>query len=239
MTAIRKASSGIANARAAEADVAVRGRTLEGWASVFDAEYEIKGEYPHPEGFVEVVRKGAFRRALRTQRPVILWAHGRDTNGGIGNQPIAKLDEIKEDGSGLYYRATLFDVPQLALLKEGLAAGEVRGSSFRFAVEASGERWSKRGSTHVRELVEFSSVPELGPCTFPASPAASVMLRANRLLAGRAAAQAEVVAACRRMDGKRPSTGRSAAGEMRREAAKALVLDAERRMRALQLRGII
>ncbi len=97
--------------------------------------------------------------------------HGHDP--AVGSAPIAELLHAAEDSTGLYFRARLFDVPALDLVREGLRSGAISGASFRFTVPAGGDRW--RGTT-TREVLR-ADVVELGPVVWPASPYASVTLR--------------------------------------------------------------
>lgn len=168
-TEVRKAGT-VPDSRAAAAEYDLKGRTLVGHASVLDYEYPISGE--RAKTFTEVVRKGAFR-SVASNPPIVQAHHGRDS--AIGSTPIAELLEAREDSVGLYFRARLFDAPQLDLLREALASGQMSGASFRFQVLPGGERWSKNDT--YRELTNLS-VLELGPVLWAASGAASVKLRA-------------------------------------------------------------
>lgn len=99
------------------------------------------------------------------------FSHGHDP--AVGSAPIAELLHAAEDSTGLYFRARLFDVPALDLVREGLRSGAISGASFRFTVPAGGDRW--RGTT-TREVLR-ADVVELGPVVWGASPYASVTLR--------------------------------------------------------------
>ena len=144
------------------------GSELAGYASVFDRAYRVTdslGTYD------EIVRPGAFAASLRARDPIVQFSHGHDP--AVGSAPIAELIHAAEDSTGLYFRARLFDVPQLELVREGLRSGAISGASFRFTIPAGGDRW--RGTT-TREVLR-ADVFELGPVVWPASPHATVALR--------------------------------------------------------------
>lgn len=205
----RKASAPGVPARTAEADVTVRGRRVTGWASVFDVEYPVVSSYENGgRQFVEVARRGAFKASLERYRPISQWAHGHG-GGTVGVEPIMVLDEIREDGRGLYFAGDLFDAPQLALVAEAIRAGQV-GASFRFRVSAKGERWSKERT--YRELLAVDVI-EVGPTPMGANPAATVSMRNRRRMA--------------EIDGT-PAAQRTPTDEVRRRAFDLLERDAER-----------
>ncbi len=167
---IRRSGSRAAPVLTADAALELDGSgdQLAGYASVFDRPYRVSdglGDY------VELVRPGAFAESLRARSPIVQFSHGHDP--AVGSAPIAELIHAAEDSTGLYFRARLFDVPQLDLVREGLRSGAISGASFRFTVPAGGDRW--RGTT-TREVLR-ADVVELGPVVWPASPHATVTLR--------------------------------------------------------------
>jgi HK97 family phage prohead protease len=137
----------------ATAEVSEEG-LITGYASVF---WEVDGDH-------DAMVPGAFADSLRSGQPVaLLWQHQT-------NQPIGKIEALKEDGHGLWMQARLNMRVQagreaFALLKQG----GVSGLSVGFQVldydmdAASGVRFI----TNVR-LWEVSVV------TFPANAAARV-----------------------------------------------------------------
>lgn len=198
-TEIRRASArdGTATISTQAALEATNNGELVGWASVFDSPYEISS--PWEGDFTEVVRRGAFRGALAREKPVVMYSHGHGPSP-IGNLPIARLIEAKEDGTGLFFRAEMFDVPELALLKEGLRSQQIAGASFRFTV-STGQRWSN--DRKVREITSFDRVLELGPTIWGANPAASAKLRESLVKAKRATGvDYELAAAIKKMDAR-------------------------------------
>ncbi len=113
--------------------------------------------FGHPDRGGDVVRAGAFARALkRGAGPVpLLWQHEP-------GRPIGRIEYLKEDKRGLRVIGRLADGRAAALLKEGA----VGGLSFGYRVrEARGEA--------PRELVDLELV-EVSLVTFPMQPRARV-----------------------------------------------------------------
>jgi len=174
------------------------GRTLRGYAAVFGQATEIDSW----EGsFRETIRKGAFRKTIREQTPVLQFDHGRHPL--IGSLPIGSIVDLREDDEGLYVEARITDNWLMAPLRDAIAERSVNGMSFRFEVvreqwrDAAGKAlrddeigqllWNPgdRGPLE-RELVELKC-RELGPVVFPAYAGTSVSVRARDMADGLAA----------------------------------------------------
>jgi HK97 family phage prohead protease len=149
------------------------GRTLEGYAAVYNSPARIRD---FGGDFDEVILPGAFTRSLQQRTPVMQWEHGKDPR--VGTVPIATIEEINpEDPHGLYVRARLFDNPVIEPVRQAIAAGAVRGMSFRFGVPEKGDTWTRRvGNVDLREIRD-ADTSELGPVVFPAYDATSVSVR--------------------------------------------------------------
>jgi HK97 family phage prohead protease len=164
------------------------GRTLEGYAAVFDTDTEINSW----EGkFKERISRGAFRKTLKERTPVLQFDHGHDSR--FGNLPIGKFESIKEDKHGLRVQARLFDHAEP--IREAIAEGAVSGMSFRFKVVR--DQWQDRAGNTItdrQQLMEMLYDPkhkqgpltrtikevklmEAGPVVFPAYPQTSVGVR--------------------------------------------------------------
>jgi HK97 family phage prohead protease len=148
------------------------GLTLEGYAAVFDSPTLINdwdGEYE------ETVARGAFRKTLREQTPVLQFDHGQ--HPVVGSMPIGAVDTLAEDDHGLLVRARLFDNWMTEPLRDAIRAQAVDGMSFRFQVTR--ETWeepSELGQLRKRTLKEVRLF-ELGPVVFPAYKDTTVALR--------------------------------------------------------------
>jgi HK97 family phage prohead protease len=130
--------------------------------------------------FMERIAPGALKKTMRESRPSmrVLFNHGSDPE--VGDKPIAQITDLREDGTGAYYEASLFPgIPPLVM--DGLRAGQY-GASFRFKVvreEFSEDPGvSEDNPTGMPErTIKEASVPEFGPVTFPAYPEASAQVR--------------------------------------------------------------
>lgn len=148
------------------------GRTLEGYAAVFDTPSRIADRNGD---FDEVIRRGAFADSLRKRTPVLQFEHGRDPR--VGAVPIGAIDDIGEDSQGLHVRARLFDNPVVEPVRQAIAGKAIRGMSFRFMVPDGGDSWrQRRGDVDLRE-VRQADTAECGPVVFPAYDTTSVSVR--------------------------------------------------------------
>lgn len=166
------------------------GLTLEGYAAVFDAATEIDSW----EGaFSETIRKGAFRKTIRENTPVLQFDHGRHPL--IGSIPIGAIEQLSEDDQGLFVRARLSDNWLIQPVRDAIAERSIKGMSFRFSVIR--EEWRDNAGKLIkpeelgrllwdpgdrgplqRTLIELR-VPELGPVVFPAYTQTTVDVRAR------------------------------------------------------------
>ncbi|MBK3556295.1 HK97 family phage prohead protease [Streptomyces sp. MBT56] len=171
------------------------GRTLSGYAALFGEQTEIsswEGE------FTETIRKGAFRKTIREQTPVMQFDHGRHPL--IGSIPIGSISDLREDDQGLYVEGRITDNWLMQPVRDAIAEKTVNGMSFRFEVVR--EEWrdvngkvvkpeevydllwmpGDRGPLQ-RELIELKC-RELGPVVFPAYTGTSVSVRARDMAHG-------------------------------------------------------
>lgn len=165
------------------------GRTLEGYAAVFNTPTRIQSW----EGeFDEEIAAGAFKGTLRKRTPVLQFDHGRDQR--TGSVPIGSIDELSEDQQGLFVRARLFDNELVQPIQQAIAGKAITGMSFRFQV--ADERWTDSKGVKVkageldellwnpgdrgpllRTILRVDPLYELGPVVFPAYDATSVGVR--------------------------------------------------------------
>lgn len=158
------------------------GRTLEGYAAVFDQATRIDGQ------FDEIVKRGAFRKTLAERNPVMQFDHGNDKR--TGSAPIGSIRELREDDNGLLVRARLFDNDLVEPIRQAVEGQAIRGMSFKFRavrdewMDADGQRLSSDdladrlsdGEQVTREIREVELF-ELGPVVFPAYDQTSVGVR--------------------------------------------------------------
>lgn len=166
------------------------GRTLEGYAAVFDADTEINSWEGH---FKERIARGAFRKTLRERQPVLQFNHGHDSR--FGQLPIGRFESVKEDKHGLRVQARLFE--HADPIREAIAEGAVTGMSFRMKVVRDswadnkgneikdrgelldllygGAEAKKRGP--LQRTIKEVKLMEAGPVVFPAYSQTSVGVR--------------------------------------------------------------
>lgn len=124
--------------------------------------------------FTEVIRPGAFVRALGGARDVIC-TFNHDVNRLLGRTASGTL-RLCDTQAGLVY---VVDLPESAAdVRELLSRGDLRGSSFFGVPLPEGQRWTR----DLRELTALD-IAELGPVVFPAYPASGAELRAGDPLA--------------------------------------------------------
>ena len=165
------------------------GRTLEGYAAVFDTPARIQSW----EGeFDEEIVRGAFRNTIAARTPVLQFDHGRDMR--TGSVPIGAVEQLNEDKQGLFVRARLFDNDVVAPIRQAIAGGAISGMSIRFQVAR--EKWSDNSGARIkddelakllydpgdrgplkRSITEIDPLYELGPVVFPAYDTTSVGVR--------------------------------------------------------------
>lgn len=165
------------------------GLTLEGYAAVFDKETEIRS--PFEGNFIERISRGAFRKTLRENKPVMQFDHGMDSR--TGTVPIGVYDELREDDKGLYVKGHIFDNELVKPIADAVRAKAVTGMSVRMRVTR--DEWTDNKGKRVRgdEILRLMFEPgdrgplvrnvkevglrEAGPVVFPAYRDTSVGLR--------------------------------------------------------------
>ncbi len=152
---------------------------LTGHFAVFNEWTEIDSMW---EGrFMERISPGAFRKTFKEAKDSIrvLFQHGRDPQ--VGDKPLAKITDLREDGTGAFYEAEMLDTAYNQDILPGLEAG-LYGASFRFRVlKEEFDEKAKRSSYNPEGLPERTiteaAVSEFGPVTFPAYAGATAGVR--------------------------------------------------------------
>ncbi len=152
------------------------GRTLEGYAAVFDSPTLINNFEGH---FVEVIERGAFAKTVRNNpKPVLQFDHG--THPLIGGMPIGTIQELREDEEGLFVRARLSDSFLTEPVRVAIADGALNGMSFKFTIPEGGVTVTRENDVELRTLTEVT-LHELGPVVWPAYADTSVGVRSKSL----------------------------------------------------------
>lgn len=153
---------------------AMEGRTLTGYAAVFDAP-----SLPLPSSrgeFVEQIKPGAFTRSLREDRQ---WAYyGHDSSWPLGRTPDTLT--LRQDAKGLAFELRLPDTTYgndvATLLADGVLDGAM---SFGFRVRK--DSWERRDGVLHRTLLDVDLV-EVSVVQEPAYPQTSSALRDRAVL---------------------------------------------------------
>jgi HK97 family phage prohead protease len=152
--------------------------TLVGHFAVFDQWTEISSAW---EGnFRERFAPGAFKKTISDNRSKmrLLFQHGQDPQ--VGDKPIGAITDMREDDTGAYYEATLFDgIPPLVM--DGLRAGQY-GASFRFRAMREDivhptDATDENPELLTERTIKEAKVMEFGPVTFPAYAGATAGVR--------------------------------------------------------------
>jgi len=123
------------------------GRTFTGYASVFN-------EPSLPLPFTEIVKPGAFKRAIQSRnRIMLLWNH--DTSNPLASTRNGSL-QLAEDARGLKVTATLPDTTLGRDISELVRTGVIDAMSFGFSVKK--DSWSQDGNTRYLEDVSLYEV---------------------------------------------------------------------------------
>lgn len=152
--------------RAAELEVRAKGRTLEGYAAVFNTRAKISD-------FDEIIQAGAFAATLADATDKLALVDHAPTQL-LGRTRNKSLD-LSEDTRGLHFRIQL---PKTTLADDMLAlaeAGSLGGASFGF--RATKDVWT-RGATMLRTLHSVALAEISIVHAFPAYPQTSVSARA-------------------------------------------------------------
>jgi HK97 family phage prohead protease len=147
------------------------GRTLEGYAAVFNTPTRIDSY----EGFFdEQIAPGAFTKTISERTPVLQFDHGHHPL--VGSIPIGAIDALREDSHGLHVRARLHDNWLVEPVRDAIREGSISGMSFRFSVVK--ETIDENDVVPMRTVNEVK-LYELGPVVWPAYEATSVGVRSR------------------------------------------------------------
>jgi HK97 family phage prohead protease len=142
-------------------------RKIVGYAAVFDKPSE-------DMGFIEYVRKGAFKKAIGKSDARALFNHDTDTLP-LGRQSAGTLI-LREDETGLYYEIIPPDTQSARDLMTSIDRGDVRESSYGFTVAV--DEWDFTNKDFIkRTIIEVEEVFDVSPVVFAAFNDTSVALR--------------------------------------------------------------
>lgn len=138
---------------------------LEGYAAVFDKKIRIFG-------FDEVIRPGAFTRALKEKQDVRALVN-HDPNLILGRTKANTL-ELKEDKKGLFTRVELPDTTLARDTKTSVKRGDLDGMSFAFIVRKQ-KLSEDEDKPLLREILDVDLF-DISVVTYPAFKQTSVKI---------------------------------------------------------------
>ena len=149
-----------------------RGRTIEGYAIVFNKESRDLG------GFTEMILPEAVEGVLERSDVLALLDHDQ-SRGVLGRSTNGKgtLDLIP-DNFGVKYRLEAPDTVLGDEVLSGIRRNDIRTSSFSFSVASDGQKWEKRSDgRHLRTITKFQSIYDVSPVYREAYADTSVAVR--------------------------------------------------------------
>jgi HK97 family phage prohead protease len=157
--------------RVLQADLKAEGKTLRGYAAVFNSRSEDLG------GFVETILPGAFTRSLEAGSDVRALI-GHDMNQVIGRRSAGTL-RLAEDERGLAIEIDLPDTQAARDLAVLVERGDINQMSFGFTLPPGGDKWDppEDGDKLRRRTLKDIEVHEVSVVALPAYADTSVALR--------------------------------------------------------------
>lgn len=142
----------------AEVRAVADSRIIEGYGIVFNSLSRDLG------GFKEVILPEAVEGILEQSDIISVLDH--NINRGVLARSINGSGSLQltKDAKGVKYSfvAPSFDLGNEVL--EGIKRGDIRGSSFAFKVNDSGQKWEKRSDgTYVRTITKFERIFDMSP----------------------------------------------------------------------------
>jgi len=142
-------------------------RKIVGHAAVFDKPSE-------DMGFIEYVRKGAFKKAIARSDARALFNHDTDTIP-LGRQSAGTL-VLQEDDEGLRFEITPPETQGARDLMTSIDRGDIREASYGFRVAV--DEWDYSDKDKIkRTIIEVEEIFDISPVVFAAFNDTSVALR--------------------------------------------------------------
>lgn len=148
---------------------------IAGYAAVYNSQSKDLG------GFVERIRPGAFDKSLdeiRSGQRDVVCRFNHIGGFNVLARSANKSLELKSDGTGLHYVASLIPTQAAKDLFSMVSSGLISQSSFAFRLSSpTSERWNFAASPVEREILEAELI-DVSPVDDPAYPETSVGVRA-------------------------------------------------------------
>jgi len=163
---------------AKRSDVRAQKGHIDGHAAVFNQEFVLWED--SRERVVEIVKPGAFQRALDEQQDVrALFNH--DPNNLLGRTTSGTL-ELEEDQTGLFFDCAMPKTQIGRSVYAMIDRRDVSGCSFAFTVRKEHTAETKKNGKLVRRReIQDVDLYDVGPVTYPAYVGTDVNARAREL----------------------------------------------------------
>lgn len=157
------------------------GRTVEAYAAVFNAPYEVKDQHGH---YMEVVERSAFNKTLKDNglsRVMCLYNHGLTVHGTPSDAysvPIGTPLEITPDAKGLKTVTRYNQGADVDRILDAINNGAIRSQSFRGRiVRSSPTRVPPRGRTGDLPTITRNELglSDYGPTPVPVNAGADII----------------------------------------------------------------
>jgi uncharacterized protein len=157
-------------------DVADDGSSFEGYAAVFDEEasFEVPGVGP----VSEVVKRGAFKRALEASDNVPMLYHHLETHPPLATTRGGTL-RLEEDNKGLRVRAEIAKGYIGDAVRELVRRGDIPGMSWGFIAGQGNAKVERRGGGILRTLTGFKKILDVSPTWDPTYRGTEAELRSR------------------------------------------------------------
>lgn len=157
------------------------GRTVEAYAAMFDAPYEVRDQHGH---YLESIDRAAFNRTLSNgagKSAMCLYNHGMTVHGtadALSSVPLGTPLNIQADGRGLL-TVTRYNKSALAdSVLEAIRNGDIRSQSFRGRIiRSSPDRvpMRSRGAGLPTIVRHELGLTDYGPTPIPVNAAAEIV----------------------------------------------------------------
>lgn len=158
------------------------GRTVEAYAAMFDAPYEVRDQHGH---YMEVIHRSAFNRTLSGgagRNAMCLYNHGFTVHGTpseMGSVPLGTPLEIKPDGRGLLTVTRYNKGPFADQVLESIRNGDIKAQSFRGRIvrsDPNGRPPRRRAGEPLPTITRHElGLTDYGPTPTPVNSGAEIM----------------------------------------------------------------
>lgn len=157
-------------------DMAEDGSWFEGYAAVFDEEAQL--EVPGVGPVAEVVKRGAFRKALARGENVPMLYHHLETHPPLATTQGGTLT-LEEDNRGLRVKAAIAKGYIGDAVRELVRRGDIPGMSWGFVAGKGNSTVERRNGVLLRTLTGFKKILDVSPTWDPTYRGTEAELRSR------------------------------------------------------------